>query len=773
MTETNQAFQDAMNNGHSAAWDQLWDKAAAFYRTALSEDPENPKVLSSLALALYQLQDFEEALLTYEKLIKVTPEDPVPYEKKAQLCERLGDIRGAVDAATKSADLYLRQRDVNKAIENWSRVTQLQPEHILSHSRLALVHERLGNKTRAVTEYLALASLMQRSGKEEKARELVARAVKIMPGSQAAQQAQTLLDTVKILPKPGRPKGGTGPLRMAQVKQLGKPKKTAASTLNPVEEARKKALTTLAEILFEYSDTSDDEKTRTGLQAIMHGTGKLSLKKMEQAKIIMHLGQAIDAQSNHQEELAADELAHALLAGFERSALYFDLGLLRSQSGRADNAIRHLKHVVKHEEFGLAARLLLGKNLRSLTRLKEASIEYLEALKLADVMLLDDDEQAASLRQLYEPLIESLESEEDEEVHLRLCDNVEEMLMQDNWRASLLKAREELPGAEGEVPMPLGEILVQSQSGQVLTSMARVHELARAGYRRSAMDEAFQALTYAPTYLPLHSLIGDLLIQDDRIDDAISKFSVVAEAYSVRGEANQATAFLRKIIDLAPMDLSSRTKLIEQLKARGQIDEAIKEYLHLADIYYRLAELDMARKTYTTALREAQQSKADSDWNVRILERMADIDMQRLDWKRAVRVYEQLRTLRPNDVEARKKLIDLHLKLGNHSQGLTELDSYMNYLAAHPTQKNDLVELLQSLINDHSAVPQLHRMLAQQYKQLGEREKAVAVFDAAAEMFLDSNQTDQAIKTINELLSMNPPNAEEYRQVLSQLQSSF
>lgn len=772
MTET-KAFQEAMNNGHSAAWDQLWDKAAAFYRVALSEDPKNPKALSSLALALYQLQDFEEALLMYEKLIKVTPEDPVPYEKKAQLCERLGDIRGAVDAATKSADLYLRQRDVNKAIENWSRVTQLQPEHILSHSRLALVHERLGNKTRAVTEYLALASLMQRSGKEEKARELVARAVKIMPGSQAARQAQTLLDTGKILPKPVRPKGGTGPLRMAQVKQLDKPKKTAASALNPVEEARKKALTTLAEILFEYSDPSDDEKMRTGLQAIMHGTGKLSLKKMEQTKIIMHLGQAIDAQSNHQEELAADELAHALLAGFERSALYFDLGLLRSQSGRADNAIRHLKHVVKHEEFGLAARLLLGKNLRSLSRLKEASIEYLEALKLADVMLIDDDEQAASLRQLYEPLIESLESEEDEEVHLRLCDNVEEMLMQDNWRASLLKAREELPGAKGEVPMPLGEILVQSQSGQVLTSMARVHELARAGYRRSAMDEAFQALTYAPTYLPLHSLIGDLLIQDDRIDDAISKFSVVAEAYSVRGEANQATAFLRKIINLAPMDLSSRTKLIEQLKARGQIDEAIKEYLHLADIYYRLAELDMARKTYTTALREAQQSKADSDWNVRILERMADIDMQRLDWKRAVRVYEQLRTLRPNDVEARKKLIDLHLKLGNYSQGLTELDSYMNYLAAHPTQKNDIVELLQNLINDHSAVPQLYRMLAEQYKQLGEREKAVEVFDAAAEMFLDSNQTDQAIKTINELLSMNPPNAEEYRQVLSQLQSSF
>jgi hypothetical protein len=28
-------FQQAMNQGHSAAWDQLWDRAAGYYRQAL------------------------------------------------------------------------------------------------------------------------------------------------------------------------------------------------------------------------------------------------------------------------------------------------------------------------------------------------------------------------------------------------------------------------------------------------------------------------------------------------------------------------------------------------------------------------------------------------------------------------------------------------------------------------------------------------------------------------------------------------------------------
>jgi L-lactate utilization protein LutB len=46
---------------------------------------------------------------------------------------------------------------------------------------------------------------------------------------------------------------------MSQVKQLQEPQKTA-SGLDPIAEARQKALTQLAELLFEFSD----EAPRTG-----------------------------------------------------------------------------------------------------------------------------------------------------------------------------------------------------------------------------------------------------------------------------------------------------------------------------------------------------------------------------------------------------------------------------------------------------------------------------------------------------------------------------
>ncbi len=158
--------------------------------------------------------------------------------------------------------------------------------------------------------------------------------------------------------------------------------------------------------------------------------------------------------------------------------------------------------------------------------------------------------------------------------------------------------------------------------------------------------------------------------------------TTVAAAYSVRGEAAQSAKMLRRVVQLAPMDMTVRTKLIDQLVARGQVDDAIREYLELADIHYRLAELDDARKTYTKALRFVQQANADRSWNIHILQRMADIDMQKLDWKQAVRVFEQIRTLRPDDEGVRKNLIELNLRLGQPAQAYAELENYLAYLQA-------------------------------------------------------------------------------------------
>jgi tetratricopeptide (TPR) repeat protein len=761
-------FQKAMNEGHSFAWDQEWSKAAAAYRNALQEFPDHPKALNSLGLALFQQGNYEEALEIYKRVAQVSPQDAIAMEKLAQLFERTGQLKEAIEAALKAADLFLNQRDVDKAIENWGRVTSLNPEHMLARSRLALAHERLGHKVQAVTEYLALASLVQRTGNLEKTTELVNKALHIMPESAEAKQAQTLLRAGQLLPKPLRPKGGTGPIAMAQVKQLDKPTETD-SGLDPIAEARQKALTRLAEILFDYSseDSAPAQQSRRGMQALMRGsTGPLNLQQNEQAKVVLHLGQAIDLQSKGKASQAAEELEGALEAGFTHPALYFNLGLLRANEERYESALRHLVHAVKHNDFNLGARLLMGQINSKLGRWQQAAIEYLEALKIADAAVVPP-EQADEIRQLYEPLIEAQSAQAEEEALKRLCENIHNLLMRKNWRDHLHQSREQMP--KSDMLMPLADVLLQAQSSQVLESINHIHQLARAGQLRTAMEEAFHALTSAPTYLPLHSLMGDLLVQENHIPEAIAKFSAVAQAYSIRGEAAQATRILKRVIQLAPMDMKARTRLIDQLVARGQVDDAVREYLELADIYYRLADLDNARKTYTTALRVIQQANADRQWNVHILQRMADIDMQRLDWKQAIRVYEQIRTLRPDDEGARKNLIDLSLRLGQSAQAAAELESYMAYLQTHGNSDR-AIPFIESLLEERPGDVTLRRGLAQAYYQTGRTEDAVRELDSLAESLLDKGNKEEAIVIINQILLMNPPNAAQYRQLLMQLQ---
>ncbi|HVN14927.1 MAG TPA: tetratricopeptide repeat protein, partial [Anaerolineales bacterium] len=635
--------------------------------------------------------------------------------------------------------------------------------------RLALVHEKLGHTQQAAIEYLALASLVQRSSSSEKTQEMVDKAIQLVPNSPEARQAQTLLKTGQLLPKPVRVKGGTGPIRMAQVKQLQEPSKQAASGLDPIAEARQKALTQLAEILFEFSDDSPSAQQRRGLAAIVRGTGQFGGQQGEQTKVVLHLSQAIDALSKNQDAQAAEELDRALDAGFNHPSLYFLLGMLYSKSERVESAQRYLQHAIKHDDYGLGARLLQGQILFKRGQVKPAAIEYLEALRLADSMVVPA-EQSDEIRQLYEPLVEAQENQADETAARRLCENVTGLLMRADWRDQLHKSREQLPKQDGGILVPLAEVLLQTQSSQVLESMNRVHQLARTGALRSAMDVAFDAVQHAPAYLPLHTLIGDLLIQENRPEDAITKFEVVAEAYSARGEVNQATKLLRRVIQLAPMDLAARTRLIDQLVSRGQVDEAVNEYMELADIYYRLAELDMARKTYTTALRVVQQANADRRWNVNILQRMADIDMQRLDWKQALRVFEQIRTLRPDDETVRKQLIELNLRMAQPQQAMAELENFTTYLESN--RKGDQgIAFLEGLIKEHSDQPLLQRALAEQLHRAGRTEEAVSKLDALGESLLADGKKKEAADIINQIVRMNPANVADYRQLLTQIQT--
>ena len=596
------------------------------------------------------MQEYSDALKTYLKVAEKTPRDPIPLEKASTLYEYLKKPEVGAEVAVRAAELYLQNKDVEKAIENWSLAVRMNPAHMVAHSRLAMVFERMGRKPQAVREYLHIASLMQHSGEKEKAVQAVNRALGILPNSEEANQALEMLRKGVSLPKPARPQGGTGPIVEGQQPQLVASKEKPDEELNPVEEAAKKALAALANLFFEQTSEEQDAQTvRRGLQSIVDGTGPLFSKNVDKTKLMLHLGQAVDALTKDNKSEAADSLKHVIDIGLHHPAAYFSLGRLWMDSDRLESAIRHLQRSVSHVDFALGSRLLLGEALLKRGQTHDASIEYLEALSLADASVVDPS-HSDGLRQLYEPVIEAQVQSKDEKQSAQLCKTLSELLMRPKWAKHLKNVRQQLlPQDEtSDTPTPLTE----ASSSEVVIAMSAVRQLAREGRYMAALEEALFALQHAPTYLPLHISIGELLVSNHQTQAAAEKFMVVARSYSVRGETGRAIEMLRKLVDMSPMDLSARTRLIDQLITRGEAEAAIEEYIKMAEVHYALAELVEARKTYSRALRYAQQAGVGANWKVRILHRIADIDVQSLNWRQAMTVYEQICALKPDDMEA-------------------------------------------------------------------------------------------------------------------------
>jgi len=772
MSGNQKAFELAMNQGHSAAWDQTWSQAAKHYRKALEEFPDHPMALNSLGLALFEMNEFNEALRCYLRAAQVAPDDPVSVEKIARIYEQMGRTTEAVQSGLRAAELHLKARNVEKAIESWQRVLSLQPENLMAHTRLALVFERMGRKTEAVSEYLASASLVQAAGDSAKALQIVEYCLSLIPNQADAQQALNLLRTNRKLPSPSRPRVAS-PIKAAEPSRLLEAPEEAESVkkLEPIAEARQKAMADLASLLFDQAEETDmttSPETRRSLSALTRGTGQLQLGQAEKTRVLLHLGQAIESQSQGDDDQAAEELERALDIGMSHPAAHFDLGLLRAEKN-GQRALRYLQKAVKNTDYSLASYLVMCQIYQREGNWPEAAAVCLQALRLADLVTVPAS-QVEELRQLYEPLLEELSRQTDNEAHKRLCENIFNQLLRPDWRSFLQTARQQLPSQpEGGPPMPLAEMLLQTNSSQIIESLASVRKLVNQKLYRSAMEESFRTMEYAPGYLPLHIQIGEILIREGRTEEAVVKFMLVAELYNLRGEAGQATALLSKVVQMAPMDLSVRNRLIELLSAQGQLSEAIKQTMDLANVYYHLAELDRSRQTYASALRMAQQAGLDRSWTVDILYKVADIDMQRLDLRQAARIFEQIRTLEPEEVKARVNLVNLSFRLGQEQFAMTEIDSFTSLLE-HSGKTDLAIQFLEEVVAEQPDKADLLKRLSDLYVRNGQKEKAIEKMDVLADQLLAAGDKNGALNVLQTIVSLNPPNIASYKAALKHLQ---
>jgi tetratricopeptide (TPR) repeat protein len=771
MTGRRDLFDESMRLGHAAHWEKEWDHAIGYYRKALAEFPDEPGALTSLGLALLETGQLKEALPIYRRAAKINPQDPVPVEKCAEVFERLGQNKDAIDQRMLAAEMHIRLKDADKAIDNWIHVARIQPSDLKVRSRLALAYERMGRRREAVYEYMAVAAILQQATKRQAAIESVQRALSLVPGDPEATRALRLLSQGRDLPPPSQPKAATRPLDPNMVRHLVERDDDEAlektEGADPEIIAQRQALSVLAGMLFDEPGDGD-EADSPGMTALARGKLR-GARGSARPQTYRYLGQAIDLQTQGRTAQAAKELQRAVEAGLDHPAAHYNLGLLLRESGDLQGAHKELVAAVGHPGLDLGANLALGRLAKEQGNLPEAARFLMQAMRLADAMSVGQG-QSSQLNEIYDSFQASL-AEGDAEALSKIIESSLKFLSGPEWLSRLKHARRRLTEQTGDSRVvPIAEMLVGGGTEAVFQSLERIDKLAQSGHLASAMEEALLALQTAPSYLALHSRMAEILIMGGHVEAGMDKLSVIAQTHIVRGESAQAATVYGRMISLSPVDIEARKQLIQLYVQQDRVSDALKQHLELAELYRQMAQIDEARQTLAEAQELAQQYPADRELTLEVLRQLGEISLSRLDWRNALQAFEEIGRLDPSDENARSQAIDLKLRLGQEEQAGAAIDSYLDFLVkSHRGGK--ALEILEDLAREHPGKQALHTRLAEAYRAAGRKADAIAQYDALGEIQLDAGRVDEAIQTIQTIIDLEPPDVEGYEELIRNLRA--
>ncbi len=795
-SQKEQAFQAAMDAGHTAAWNLDWDQAARAYARAVALKPRDYWALVNLGLALFSLGQLREAAEVYRRAAEVKPSEPAPWEKLAQILERLGSEKAAVEAAMAAAERYARSEQLEKAIAMWEHASRLAPSYLEPHYYAALAYQKLGRKYEAVPHFLYAIALLQRVGRQSEAMRLAQRALQFAPQHPEVRRALQLLARNKPVPipkwtPPEAPQPTTGPLapknqRAALPAPEEAPEAEAEETeaLRPDEEAYQTALAVMAELLFMQAEEHTEEERETPRARLLRLTqareAYRNLAAAQRDKVVLLLTQAFELQSQGKWRQAAAELERAQKAGLQHAALAYALGIFYLRGGEPKRAFNALQKALTHPEFALAARWLRAKILYEAGRVKGAALEALEALYWADWITAPASHRAM-LDSYYEVLRTDLERKKlTADQAEKIYRSVAQLLEAPDWRERIAALRSQSAEEKGtdifhapteSTVLPLAEFILQVQNPELLERMQRVREYMQRHLYDAAMEEAHLALFDAPTFLPLHILIGDILWYQSLLEQAAHKFLVLARAYQVRGEGLKAAQMLRRVLEINPLHTQAHSMLIHLLMEQGAHREVAEAYRKLGEVHYELANLDEASQALEKALEWGQRAGWSPEEQAQVLKTQAAIAEQRFEWDKARTAYQKWTEITPDDPAAWQGLLDLELRLNNDERMVRVLDRMFRHFRGQPGGMDKAVGILENLIQHYPKHMDLRLYLARMYAFAGRQHKALEEYDRLIEAYMEAGNTVAAKRALKSALALSPPptKAQVYRNLLQQL----
>lgn len=715
-----------MKKGTTAAWDRQWPAAVREYRRALAEFPQDPAAHASLALALKESGQLDDALAEYRLVRSLMPQDPAPLAQLAGLEERMGHREEATSDYLALAGIYYSQRQMEKAIDGWRQAVALSPDRSDIREKMFTAYKEAGNDRAAAQELVGLAQSHRKAGDLARAHILLQQALSFDPTN--SQAKSVLADLV------GRPSSRESDARE-----------------NPVEKARRTSLSRLAQTVFE-----DGPKWKRSAPLHTHAP-EVDMEGV--------LAGAIDAQTHGRLDEAIEKYEQILKAGRGSPEVQFNLALLYKDVVRYNDAIQLLGETLRETQLTAASYFAIAECCRAQGKYDLASENFIHAMQSVDLASLDQA-QADQAMHIYESLKESYRARGVDADSDKSLQTLASFMSGKGWENRVRQVRRHLESVGSSGTDVTYEVLELPDSDKVIESLGLTQEYMRQGHLVSATEEAMRAIELAPEYLPGHEKLAEILVQSGRIPDAHQKFAKMAEVAQVRGNPAKAILYLRKALALTHADYALREKLIRLLVSDGRLPEALDEYLNFGRVLEGAGDDSLAVEKYAEGLRLGQRAGAVTPAVQQLRQNIADAHVRAHDWENALNIYSEIRAVAPDDERAQYFVVELLMRLGQPREAMKQLDELLGRNRNAPKKTRAILAALARNFPDEVG---LRVRTARAEYASGKKDQAIEELDGLGERLLNAGDRDAAIEVIREIVALNPPRAEDYRKLLGEL----